>query len=268
MNTFLPTTLRRACIFAALCTSAISADTSLHAQQANADADMKVQDLRAGGDEKKRYFLIQRPTPAPATGWRTLFVLPGGPGNAEFHPFVTNITKNALPETYQVVQLVAPVWNPQQAEQNVWPMEKAAGIKFTTADFFQAVRDEVAKAHKIDPAYCFTITWSSSGINGYALPLLPKTGITGSFVAMSVFKPDTLGRLNAAKGHPYFIYHSPQDFIPLKHAETARDTLTKAGAVVQLQTYEGGHGWHGNVFAEIRKGIDWLEQQAASKTRR
>src|SRR5687768_10950941 len=56
-------------------------------------ADMQVQDLRAGGDEKKRYFLIRRPGEPPATGWRTLFVLPGGPGSADFQPFVTRIAK-------------------------------------------------------------------------------------------------------------------------------------------------------------------------------
>ena len=235
------------------------------AQDVPADiADMKVQDLRASGDEKKRYFVIHRPAEPPKEGWRTLFVLPGGSGDAQFQPFVTRIAKNALPEGYLVVQLVAPVWSPQQAQNIVWPNEKSGvpEMKFSTSDFFLAVRSELAKAHKLDPRYSFTLTWSSSGMSGYGFSLLPQSGITGTFVAMSVFHPGALPPLSAAKGHPYFIYHSPQDFIPIAQAEAARDALQKAGATVEFQTYEGGHGWRGNIFGDIRKGIEWLEQQA------
>jgi predicted esterase len=239
------------------------------AQEVPADiADMKVQDLRAGGDDKKRYFVIQRPVEPPKDGWRTLFVLPGGSGDAQFQPFVTRIAKNALPEGYLVVQLVAPVWTPQQAQNIVWPSDKSGvrEMKFSTSDFFLAVRTELAKAHKLDPRYSFTLTWSSSGMSGYGFSLLPKSGVTGTFVAMSVFHPGALPALTAAKGHPYFIYHSPQDFIPIAQPEAARDALTKAGAIVKFQTYEGGHGWRGNIFGDIRKGIDWLEQQAPKGT--
>lgn len=230
-------------------------------------ADMKVQDLHAGGDEKKRYFVIHRPMPPPAEGWRTLFVLPGGSGDAQFQPFVTRIAKNALPDGYLVVQLVAPVWTAQQAKDIVWPDDKSGvpEMKFSTTDFFLAVRAEVEKAHKLDPRYCFTLTWSSSGMRGYALSLLPKPGVTGTFVAMSVFHPGALPPLAAVKGHPYFLYHSPQDFIPISQAQTAQETLQKAGAIVDLQTYEGGHGWHGNIFGDIRKGIEWLERQQPMK---
>lgn len=226
-------------------------------------ADMQVQDLRARGDEKMRYFVIHRRIPTPAQGWRTLFVLPGGSGDAQFQPFVTRIAKNALPDGYLVVQLVAPVWTPQQAKNIVWPGENSgvSEMKFSTTKFFLAVRAEVEKAYKLDPRYSFTLTWSSSGMSGYALSVLPKSGITGTFVAMSVFHPGALPPLATAKGHPYFLHHSPQDFIPIAQAEAARDMLQKAGAAVELQTYEGGHGWRGNIFGDIRKGIEWLERQ-------
>lgn len=226
-------------------------------------ADMKVQDLRAGGDEKKRYFVIHRPAPPPEQGWRTLFVLPGGSGDAQFQPFVTRIAKNALPDGYLVVQLVAPVWTPQQAKNIVWPDEESGvpEMKFSTTKFFLAVRAEVEKAYKLDPRYSFTLTWSSSGMSGYALSVLPNSGITGTFVAMSVFRPNALPPLASAKGHPYFLYHSPQDFIPIAQAEAARDLLEEAGAAVELQAYGGGHGWHGNIFGDICKGIEWLERQ-------
>jgi len=49
--------------------------------------------------------------------------------------------------------------------------------------------------------------------------------------------------------------HSPQDFIPIKMAEKARETLQAQGARVEFKTYEGGHGWHGDVFGMIRKGL-------------
>jgi predicted esterase len=235
-----------------------------HADEDDADiAGMKVQDLRAAGDQQKRYFVIHHPVQPPKDGWRTLFVLPGGPGDATFQPFVTRIAKHALPENYLVVQLVAPVWTPEQARNFVWPNKKSGvrEAKFSTAEFYQAVRAEVAKAHKLDPRCSFTLTWSSSGTSGYEFSLLPKSGITGTFVAMSVFKPALLPSLSAAKGHPYYLYHSPQDFIPIAEAENARDALKKAGATVEFQTYEGGHGWQGDVFGSIRKGITWLEGQ-------
>lgn len=253
------------CRIAALLIAVILPIAAAHAAEVPEDiADMKVQDLRAGGDEQKRYFVIQRPGEIPANGWRVLFVLPGGPGNAEFQPFVTRLAKNAVPAGTLVVQLVAPVWNAKQAQEVVWPLKKdaAPGIRFTTPEFFLAVRDEVAKAHKLDPKFVFTLTWSSSGPAGYTLSLIPEARITGSFVAMSVFKPTTLPALGAAKGRSYFLYHSPSDFIPLSFAESARDALKRAGATVELQQYEGGHGWHGDIFGDIRKGLDWLGQQA------
>jgi len=232
-------------------------------------AEMQVQDLRAGGDEKMRYFVIHKPTPPLDQGWRTLFVLPGGSGDAQFQPFVTRIAKNALPDGYLVVQLVAPAWTEQQARDIVWPNEKSGvpGMKFSTTDFFLAVRAEVEKTHKLDPRHCFTLTWSSSGMSGYALSLLPKSGVTGTFVAMSVFHPGGLPGLAAAKGHPYFLYHSAQDFIPIAKAQAARDALQKAGATVEFQTYEGGHGWRGNIYGDIRQGIQWLEAHQLKATR-
>lgn len=230
-------------------------------------ADMSVEERRAGGDEKKRYFLIRKPGEPPKEGYRALFVMPGGPGSADFKTFVTSITKFSLPKNYLGVQLVAPVWSEQQAKNNVWPLEKnrSPGMKFSTEDFFFAVKTEVEKAHRLDPKHIFTLTWSSSGSAGYTLAMLPKSGVTGSFVAMSVFRPEWLPPAARAKGHPFYLYHSREDFIPFAQAETARDTLSKAGATVELATYAGGHGWHGNPMVDIRKGIIWLEEQVAGK---
>jgi predicted esterase len=229
-------------------------------------ADMKVEHLQAGADVKKRYFIIHRAVKPPKSGWRTLFVLPGGSGDASFQPFVTRIAQHALPEAYLVVQLVAPVWSPEQARTIVWPTDtpRTPEAKFSTSEFFLAVLSELSARHKLDPRYLFTLTWSSSGPNGYALSMLPKGGITGTFVAMSVFKPEVLPPLSKAKGHPFYLYHSPQDFIPLAQPQMARTALERAGAIVKFETYEGGHGWHGNVYGDIAKGIAWLEEQVGA----
>jgi hypothetical protein len=57
------------------------------------------------------------------------------------------------------VQLVAPVWTPQQAQNIVWPGAKSGvrEMKFSTADFLLAVRSELAKTHKLDPRYSFRL---------------------------------------------------------------------------------------------------------------
>ena len=41
----------------------------------------------------------------------------------------------------------------------------------------------------------------------------------------------------------------------------AQAKLSKAGGAVTLVTYEGGHGWHGDVFGTIRAGFEWLEKE-------
>ncbi len=77
---------------------------------------------------------------------------------------------------------------------------------------------------------------------------------------MSVFSPGRLSPLTNACGRPFYLLHSPEDAIPIRMAEAARDELRKAGAKTELQTYEGGHGWRGDVFGEIRRGVEWLEK--------
>jgi predicted esterase len=77
---------------------------------------------------------------------------------------------------------------------------------------------------------------------------------------MSVFKPDYLPPLKNARGHAYFIDHSPDDRIcPFRMAEAAKKSLEEHGARVQLNVYEGGHGWRGEIYARIKRGIRWLE---------
>jgi len=42
-------------------------------------------------------------------------------------------------------------------------------------------------------------------------------------------------------------------------ARQGHEQLARHGAIVKLARYRGGHGWRGNVYADIRKGIHWLE---------
>ena len=70
--------------------------------------------------------------------------------------------------------------------------------------------------------------------------------------------------LASAKGHAYWLLHSPQDLIKIAFAEEALKTLKKKGAEVELERYEGGHGWKGDVYGMMRRGIEWLEKHHAA----
>lgn len=229
------------------------------------DDDLPTQDLRAGGDEMKRYFVHgpKKGAKEPKGGWRLFYVLPGGDGGAGFQGFVKNMRRQALSDEYIEIQLVAAKWDEQQ--QIVWPTKRLphAGAKFTTEDFFAAVHADVTKAYKVNPKYVFALGWSSGGPPVYALALEEKSPITGAYAAMSVFKPKDLPALSGAKGKPFFIDHSPEDkTCPFRMAEEARDSLAKAGAVVEFVTYEGGHGWKGALWDRMKKGIAHLEKHA------
>jgi predicted esterase len=228
-------------------------------------ADIASQDVRADKDENKRYFLVgpHKGVAAPKEGYGLLVALPGGDGGADFYPFVKRIYKKSVPEGYLLAQPVALKWTEMQ--QIVWPTDKnrAEGMKFSTEEFIDAVIKDVGARHELNPDRIFTLTWSSSGPAAYAISLNSKH-IGGSFIAMSVFKPAFLPPLENAKGHGYFLYHSPEDRVsPFRMAERAVKSLEKNGATVKLMTYEGGHGWRAGLYNHIRNGIEWLEQNRA-----
>jgi predicted esterase len=229
-------------------------------------ADVPSQDLRAGKDENKRFFLIgpRKDDREPRQGYGLIVVLPGGPGNADFHPFVKRIFKYAVPDGYLVAQPVAVKWTDEQ--RVVWPTEKnpAEKMKFSTEKFVAAVIKEVKTKHKVDAKKVFTLSWSSSGPAAYAVSLSDKT-VAGSFIAMSVFQPKLLPSLEKARGHAYYLYHSPEDKLcPYKMAERAAKDLKKSDAKVKLQTYEGGHGWKAGLYDHMRQGIIWLEMNSTA----
>lgn len=234
------------------------------AQEEDEFAALERQDLRAGGEESMRFLLSRfAESQPPRAGYKLALVLPGGDGSAEFQAFVQRIHLNALSEEYLVAQLVAPVWSEDQAESLVWPTEKNPWPKmeFSTEEFLDAVVADVEERHPLDLAHVFVLAWSSGGPAAYAYSLHEGSRATGTFVAMSVYKPDQMASTKKAKGHAYFLLHSPEDRIPIRFAEQARDELTKHGAKVELLTYEGGHGWRGDVYGNLRRGFRFLEEE-------
>jgi predicted esterase len=224
-------------------------------------ADIASKELHGGGDLNKGYFLIGagKDDKPPKEGYNLIVIMPGGGGGDKFHPFVRRIYKNALGDKFLIAQPVAFKWHASQ--RIVWPskLHSTDSQKFATEDFIEAVIQDVKKHYQINKRNIFTLSWSSSGPAAYAISLQKSTQVKGSFIAMSVFRRKWLPPLDTAKGHIYYLLHSPGDKIcPFSHAEQAKVELTKAGAIVQLDTYEGGHGWHGDVYSNIQRGITWL----------
>jgi predicted esterase len=230
-------------------------------------ADVPAQDLTVAGEPQQRYFLIGDATKAPQGGFGLLLVLPGGDGSADFHPFVKRIYKHAIPTGYLVAQLLAvPSKDPNQI---VWPTAKWKAPKqtFTTESFIANVVREIKAKHAIDEQRVFTLSWSSGGPAAYSASLAKDTPIKGSLVAMSVFPLQQLKPLGAARGQKYFLLHSKDDKVcPYFHTRVATTQLVNAGAAVKLLDYEGGHGWHGNIWGNIAAGIEWLERTKAPAT--
>ena len=122
-------------------------------------ADVPCEDLRVGGNEQQRYFLIGLTAneKQPKDGFPLLLILPGGDGSADFNPFVKRIWKNALPEGMLVAQLVAVASD--NKDQIVWPTakDKEPKQKFTTEAFIKAVVTDIKAKHKIDDAKVYAL---------------------------------------------------------------------------------------------------------------
>ncbi len=226
-------------------------------------ADIPAVDHYIKGHPKKRYVLIGHDPEAkvPKKGYGLIVILPGGPGGIEFHGFCKRIHKNAIPKGFLSVQLVSPAWTEWSAKNLIWPTEKSnyKQAEFSTEEHLIDAVAEVQKLVKIDKQRIYAFTWSSGGPAVYATSLHKKSPLKGSFIAMSVFQPGTLPSLKRAKKQRYYILHSPEDFISIEQAELARDELAKHKAKTTLVTYEGGHGWHGDMYGMMRAGFAWLE---------
>lgn len=226
-------------------------------------ADIPCERLHAPEHERMEYFLIG-PKPngeKPKSGYKLVVVLPGGDGSAEFNPFVRRMLKYAMKEDYIIAQPIAVKWTPKQ--QIVWPTESNAVEKqeFSTEQFIEAVIADVSKKVAINPKHVFTLSWSSSGPAAYAAALQENTAITGSYICMSVFKPNELPPLDRAKDRVFLIDHSPDDRVcPFRMAKEAEEKLNAHGAILKFTEYPGGHGWRGNLFGRLGENLDWIEK--------
>ena len=224
--------------------------------------DIPCEDLRIGGDANMRYFLIGDSKGAcPDEGFKLAIIMPGGDGGEDFNPFVRRIHKYALGSDWIVAEPVSVYWN--KAQEIVWPTKKdaVADSKFSTEEFVGMVIDDVKKRAKIDSRNIVTLTWSSSGPAAYAIALQLETPVTGSYIAMSVFRPEWYPTIASAKGRRFVIDHSPQDRVcPYSMSIKAEKKLLEAGAEFKRIEYEGGHGWHGDAFGRISEGMKWLTQ--------
>jgi predicted esterase len=246
---------------------------SAPAQESAGEKDViPVQDLRADGNDDMRYFLIGAPAGGGVAKGKNkekpglVLVLPGGNGNAEFLGFVKNIYKNVLAGRYLVAELVSV--ERTAGRHDIWPTRFGAveGREFMTERFIAAVVDDVSARHDIDDSRVFTLSWSSGGPAAYAASLQEETPVRGAYVAMSVFTPRGLP-LDAAAGHAFFLDQSPQDKkCFFWHAVKAKEVLHRHGAATRLVSYEGGHGWFGDVFGRLRTGFEWLEKETAGKS--
>ncbi len=226
-------------------------------------AKLKNEEFTVGGDKQKKYFLIGRfdKQKTPDEGFKLLLILPGGTGSADFNPFCQRIHADQAPSNYLSVQLVAPVWNGKQ--DVVWPTNQSNPEKarFTTEQFITDVVNDVAKKVKINRKYILAMGWSSGGPPIYSASMTKNCPVTGTMPVMSAFRDKWIPDIAGAKNHPYFILHSPDDWIKIdEHARVAEKKLKAAGAIVQFDTYRGGHGWRGNSVGKISSGLTWLDK--------
>lgn len=218
-------------------------------------------ELTAGGDPKKRFFLLG-PKPLdvePEQGYGVVLVLPGGDGGEGARGFVRGHYDDWVDAGWVFAQPVAPAWVPDQ--NPVWPTAGSplAGAAFTTEDFVAAVLDEVGKQVRIDRRRVLAVSWSSSGPACWRMLTTKASPVTGHLIAMSVFHPRELEPLGNGKGRPLFLLHSPTDVkCKIRMAEEGRDAARKAGLEVEWATYEGGHGWGGDSEEVARGALRWL----------
>ncbi|MEM9643656.1 MAG: hypothetical protein AAF989_01575 [Planctomycetota bacterium] len=221
------------------------------------DSPPKTQSFQLESGAWTRFVMIPPAKQAakPSGGYPVLFVLPGGDGSVEFHPFVRRFSEDALEGRFVVIQLIAP-------PQIVWPTRRSKSRFATTEESIVGVLKKLGERGGIDLTQVFALAWSSSGPAVYSALLQDDSPLSGAFIAMSVFRAKDHADLSLAAGKRVHLLHSPEDrTCPYRMAEDAEAQLRAAGAQIELVDYQGGHGWHGDVFANIRAGMDWLQSK-------
>jgi RNA polymerase sigma factor (sigma-70 family) len=233
-------------------------------------------DLESGGepearnadrDPMKKYYVLKPGSLAPGQRLPLLLILPGGPGQAvEVLPFARRLLAEAGRD-YVLALLSAPVWEPGNPNRIVWPKQGdgIAAAKFTTETFVKAVYEELTREGRADGKRALVFGWSSGGPPVYATALSAEMPpFAGYYVLASVFRPDWLPPLDGARGKRFYLQQGTTDRVTAIHwARTAKQMLEKHGAQVQLESFEGGHGFAmPDVYGSFRQALRWLEAEA------
>lgn len=233
--------------------------------RSNADIADSTIKIEVGPSRGEYLFEPARAEPTSAAGAGLLVVLPGGAGTADFFPFIRRMHQNSVSDDFALAQPIAKKWTPDQVV--VWPTaaNRTASAKYTTEELVSAVVEDIAVKSKIDRRRVFVLAWSSGGPAAYATLLHADSPLAGGLIAMSVFKPDQLPDLRQGTGKGLYLLHSPDDRVcPYWMAKEASESFSRAGIRNTLVDYPGGHGWRGDVYGNIRRGIQWLDESAGS----
>lgn len=226
------------------------------------DSNLMASKKMVNGDTRKIYFLIKRKISYHGKHG-LLLILPGGSGSEEFMPFCANtITAYGTPQNFITAELIAPVWNPGDTNRIVWPSKfwPDTKAKFTTEDFINSVISDVTAHNNIDSRQVFILGWSSSGSALYSAAF-SNSKIHGAFIAMSRFDPFWIKGVHALKGKPFYFWHSTDDAVcPFIEVNLAQKALVQHGALVQIHSYPGGHGWQPYTYYcdRIKEAIEWM----------
>ncbi len=127
---------------------------------------------------------------------------------------------------------------------------------------------EATAAYPVDSKHLYLLGFSQGGMLAYALTLTQPALVSG-MIAHSSYLP--LAALEAAatvdaagmQGKPILALHGTHDpMIPLRWAQTARDTVAQLGAAVTYQEFPMAHTVSQPSLAAMDK---WLQQQLAGK---
>ncbi|MBL8750872.1 MAG: hypothetical protein JNK78_17055 [Planctomycetes bacterium] len=203
------------------------------------------------------YFVVPPRQPVARKRGGLVVVLPGGDGSRDFLPWVENGLFAQTPADCAGVLVTSVKWTPEQ--KVIWPTDESRveGMKYTTEEYVRAVLADAAKTQPFDPSRTVVVAWSSSGPAVYPMMATKNAPFARAYIAMSVFPKDV--DFAPAKGRRFLLDQSPDDDVTgFSHVRDAFAALTKAGAVVRLSTYDGGHGWKGDALQRLRGGIEWL----------
>ena len=87
--------------------------------------------------------------------------------------------------------------------------------------------------------------------------------LAGYYILSSVFKPETLPPLSGARAKRFFLQQGTADTVTrLFWAEQAQTALRENGARVELEAFDGGHGFSmPDPYAGFRRALRWLEAE-------